>query len=116
MLEKGSLGAVGVGEEWFEVELTADSGVCDTLIPRKTAESIPILRSLASERCMQYEIANGQWIPNLGERRSSVWTENATEVKRMNMQAADVHKGLLSLSHCAEMGFEGRLLLFACLD
>ena len=26
----------------------------------------------------------------------------------MNMQVADVHKGLLSLSRCADLGFEGR--------
>ena len=26
----------------------------------------------------------------------------------MNMQAADVHKALLSLSRCADMGFESR--------
>ena len=60
--------------------------------------------SLASLRGMEYEVANGQSMPNLGERRCLVWTENATEVKRMVMQVADVHKGLLSLSRCADMG------------
>ncbi len=64
--------------------------------------------SLASLRGMEYEVANGQSIPNLGERWCLEWTENATEVKRMVMQVADVHKGLLSLSRCADMGYEGR--------
>ena len=72
------------------------------------AEGIPIMDSLASLRGMEYEVANGQSIPNLGERRCLVWTEGATEAKRMNMQVADVHKGLLSLSRCADMGFEAR--------
>ena len=108
MIEKGSLSPVSPADEWIEVELTADSGACDTVIPRKTAESIPILPSLASLRAMEYEVANGQSNPNLGERRCLVWTEGATEVKKMNMQVADVHKGLLSLSRCADMGFEGR--------
>ena len=27
----------------------------------------------------------------------------------MNVQVKDVHKGLLSLSRCADLGFEGRL-------
>ena len=85
MLEKGSLSAVGNEEEWIEVELTADSGACDTVIPRKTAEAIPIMPFLASLRAMEYEVANRQSIPNLGERRCLVWTENATEVKRMVM-------------------------------
>ena len=106
-LERGTLSAVGE-DEWLEIELTADSGACDTVIPCTTAESIPIVPSLASLRGMEYEVANGQSIPNLGERRCLVWTEGATEAKTMNMQVADVHKGLLSLSRCADMGFEGR--------
>ena len=108
MIDKGSLSAVNGEEEWIEIELTADSGACDTVIPRKLAESIPIMPSLASLRGMEYEVANGASIPNLGERRCLIWTEGATEAKRMNMQVADVHKGLPSLSRCADMGFEGR--------
>ena len=113
MLKKGSLSAVGQEEEWIEVELTADSGACDTVIPRTTAEGIPIMPALASLRGMEYEVANGQSIPNLGERRCLVWTENTTEVKKMVMQVADVHKGLLSLSRCADMGYEGRFGRYA---
>ena len=108
MMDKNSLSVLDGEEEWIEIELTADSGACDTVIPRKLAEAIPIMPSLASLRGMEYEVANGQSIPNLGERRCLVWTEGATEAKRMNMQVADVHKGLLSLSRCADMGFEGR--------
>ena len=108
MMDKSSLSVLNGEEEWIEIELTADSGACDTVIPRKLAEAIPIMPSLASLRGMEYEVANGQSIPNLGERRCLVWTEGATEAKRMNMQVADVHKGLLSLSRCADMGFESR--------
>ena len=107
MIGKHTLSAIG-DEEWVEIELTADSGACDTVIPRAMADSIPIMPSLASLRGMEYEVANGQSIPNLGERRCLVWTERATDVKRMTMQMADVHKGLLSLSRCADMGFESR--------
>ena len=107
LLEKKSLSAVN-GKDWIEIELTADSGACDTVIPRSMAEAIPIMPSLASLRGMEYEVANGQSIPNLGERRCLVWTEGATEAKKMNMQVADVHKGLLCLSRSADMGFESR--------
>ena len=113
IMERGSLSAVGNEEEWIEAKLMADSGACDTVIPRKTVEAIPIMPSLASLRGMEYEVANGQSIPNLGERRCLVWTENATEVKRMVMQVADVHKGLLSLSRCADMGYKGRFGRYA---
>ena len=104
----GDLSAMDGNDGWIEIELTADSGACDTVIPRTMAESIPIVPSLASLRGMEYEVANGASIPNLGERRCLVWTDGATEAKTMSMQVADVHKGLLSLSRCADMGFEGR--------
>ena len=109
VLEKKSLSAVNGEEKWVEIELTADSVACDTVIPRAMADVIPIMPSLAALRGMEYEVANGQSIPNLGERRCLIWTEGATEAKKMNMQVADVHKGLLSLSRCADMGFESRL-------
>ena len=63
MMGKASLSPCSPAEEWIEVELTADSGACDTVIPRKTAEAIQILPSLASFRGMEYEDANGQSIP-----------------------------------------------------
>ena len=37
-----------------------------------------------------------------------MWTEGAAEGRRINLQVADVHKALLSLSRCADMGFESR--------
>ena len=108
MIGKGSLSPCSPADEWIEVEPSADSGACDTVIPRKTAESIPNLPSLASLRGMEYKVPDGQSIPNLGERRCLMWTKNATEVKKMNMQVAVVHKGLLSPSRCANVRFEGR--------
>ena len=108
IMGKASLSPCSPAEEWIEIELTADSGACHTVIPRKTAEGIPLLPSVAVLRGMEYEVASGKSIPNLGERRCLVWMENATEVKRMNMQVADVQKGLFRLSRCADLGFEGR--------
>ena len=97
-----------VEEEWIEVELTADTGACDTVIPKDLCPSIPIMASLQSLRGMEYEVANGESIPNLGERRCLMWTEDGSSVKHINMQVADVHKALLSLSRCADMGYESR--------
>ena len=101
--------AEGTGEtEWVEVELTADTGACDTVMPRAMAAHIPIQPSLQSLNSMKYEVADGNEIPNLGERRCVMWTENAVEARKINLQVADVHKALLSLSRCADMGFESR--------
>ena len=57
---------------------------------------------------MLYEVANKQTIPCLGERRLEIWTENAGKSRAMAVQVADVHKPLLSLSRCADAGFESR--------
>jgi hypothetical protein len=107
---KAMLLAAGKVEEgeWIEVELCADTGACDTVIPRKTCESIPIQPSLQSMQCMEYEVADGHTIPNLGERRCIMWTDGAAAGRKINLQVADVHKALLSLSRCADMGFESR--------
>ena len=93
--------------EWIEIEMTADTGACDTVMPRSGPyESIQIYPSNQSERGMLYEVANKQTIPCLGERRLEVWIENASASRNMAVQVADVHKPLLSLSRCADSGFQ----------
>ena len=67
-----------------------------------------IYPSMQSERGPQYEVANAQTLPCLGERRLEVCTDGAESAKSMAMQVADVHKPQLSLSRCADMGFESR--------
>ena len=37
-----------------------------------------------------------------------MWTDGAHRSKGISFQVADVHKALLSLSRCADMGFESR--------
>ena len=66
---------------------------------------IPIKPSLQSLRGMEYEVADGNTIPNLGERRCLMRTEDSSQARHINSQVADAHKPLLSLSRCADMGF-----------
>ena len=63
---KASLCAVGPEEEWYEVELTADTGACDTVIPKLMCPGIPITPSVQSLCGMEYEVATGESIPNPG--------------------------------------------------
>ena len=95
-------------EEWTEVEFCADTGACDTVMPRALCKGIAITPSLQSLACLEYEVANKQTIPNLGERKCLVWTDGLSVPRPMNIQVADVHKPLLSLSRCADMGYESR--------
>ena len=58
---KQHLSPVGpASEEWFEIEMTADSGACDTVIPKSMCPGIPIMPSFQSLRKMEYEVANGE--------------------------------------------------------
>ena len=78
------------------------------MIPKDMCPGIPVMPSLQSIRVMEYEVAKVECIPNLGEGRCLMWTGGASGAVRISMQVADVHKALLSLSRCADMGFESR--------
>ena len=67
---------------------------------------MPIRASLHLLRGMSHDVVDGNTIPNLGERRGLTWTENFRQARRIDMQVADVHNALLSLSRCADLGFE----------
>ena len=103
-----SLSAVG-SDEWIRIDLTADTGACDSVMPINGPWSciriIPSEMSLAEDA---YEVANAASIPNLGERHLAIWTEGSSQPRHLCMQVADVHKPLLRLSRCADLGFESR--------
>ena len=58
-------------DEWIEIEVTADSGACETVMPANMAQNIEILQSVTSHGA-EYEVANGQTIPKLGRTSMSV--------------------------------------------
>ena len=108
--EKKSNGLSNMRAAGFrEVEVTVDSGACDTVIPPEEYEDIPTVESEQSKQGFEYEVANGDTIPNLGEKRCLMMTERSRIPKRIDFQVADVHKPLLAVSRAADMGYETRL-------
>ena len=102
---------------WTEIEITIDSGACDTVMPARLCQHISIIQTEESRRGMEYEVANGETIPNVGERHCLLMTEDSNNPKSIVFQVADIHKPLLSVSRCADLGFQcslekdgGRLL------
>ena len=93
-------------DEWIELEVTVDSGACISVMPIGSCEGIDIIENELSRNGAEYEVANGATIPNLGERRCEVMTVGSLQPKRITFQVADVHKPLLSISGCADMGFD----------
>ena len=53
-------------DKWYEGELTADKGACDTVVPKLMCPGILITPSVQSLRGNEYEVATGGSIPNLG--------------------------------------------------
>ena len=49
--------------EWTELEITIDSGACDTAMPTKLCQHISVIETEDSRRGMEYEVANGETIP-----------------------------------------------------
>ena len=98
------ISAVASADDWIEIEVTVDSGACETVMPASMAQGIQIVQSAMSHGA-EYEVANGQTIPNLGERRCLLMTLGSASAKKIVFQVADVHKPLLSISRCADMGF-----------
>ena len=79
----------------------------DSVMPKDGAcARIPIVPSAQCQRGMEYEVANAQTIPCVGERRLEIWTHGMTAPRGMVIQCADVHKPLLSLSRCADPRYE----------
>ena len=65
--------------------------------------SFPILESEASRRGVEYEVANGARIPNLGEKKFTGYTEQGSS-RRITAQVCSVNKGLLSVRNVGQAG------------
>ena len=69
-----------------------------------------MLQSSAAKRAgVEYEVASGKAVPNLGEKHCEVFCEGAASPMLMHFQVADIHRPLLSLSRAADQGFRSHL-------
>ena len=94
---------------WKEIEVTIDSGACDIVMPLSMCSEIPIQESERQREGMEYEVANGETIPNEGERRCLLMTIGAHAPKKIVFQVAEVHKPLLSITRVSDAGYECHL-------
>lgn len=91
---------------WQEIEITAESGACDPVMPEGMCPQIILVPSAYSKKGPEYEVANGEALPNLGEKKCLLMTEDSSVMKKVVFQCADVHKALLSVSHVADLGYD----------
>ena len=90
-------------EEWEYVEFIFDSGATATVIPPNVGKAYAIQPGDASRAGVTYEVANGEEIPNLGEKLMPVVTAEGTW-RGLRAQVADVSKALQSVRTLVQAG------------
>ena len=85
------------------IELAVDRGATESVIPSDALESVPTVEGAAHKRGVMYQVANGEVIPNQGEKRILAVTEEGVE-KRLVLQVCEVNQGLISASKLAASG------------
>ena len=103
------ISALGSFQGWQEIEVTVDSGACDTVMPLSLCSDITLRESEQQRSGLESEVANGASIRNEGERRCLMMTRNARGPKNIAFQVADVRKALLSITRAADAGYECHL-------
>ena len=98
----GSVEAL-TGTEWEEIDIGVDSGASETVINESMIANCPLLEGDHKRKGVQYEIATGQLIPNLGEKRFIGVSENLVE-RGITAQVADVSTPLLSVRKMLKSG------------
>ena len=88
---------------WEEIELTVDSGAGETVVPEGMVNSVEVKEGPAAKSGVQYECANGERIPNLGEQKFMAHTQEGCK-KSIRAQVCEVTKALLSVRRLVEAG------------
>ena len=71
---RSGISAVQRPDEWVLIDVTVDSGACVSVMPSGLCTGISIVENDLSRGGVEYEVANGESIANLGERRCQVMT------------------------------------------
>lgn len=108
MLSLGVIEPEGINKvedvgEWEEINLTVDSGASETLVGDGMVKSVAVTEGAAKRRGVQYEVADGTLLPNLGEQ-DFVAVGERCEARRIKAQVCDVNKALSSVRRMAELG------------
>ena len=96
---------------WEKLTLTVDSGASDTVVPPKFCAWSSIFHT--EKVGTEYEVANGQVVQNLGERRCTIKVGDRVGELNIAFQVVEVHKPLLAVS---SLTAQGHRVIFADQD
>ncbi len=89
--------------DWEEIELAVDSGAAETVVGEDMLRSVQTTEGEAFKRGVEYEVASGTTIPNLGEKFFVAVAEEG-QSRKMPAQVCAVNKALLSVSRMVQAG------------
>ena len=101
VLPEGLRGLDAKGREIFEIAV--DSGATETVLSPGMLKTIELRDGPASRSGVQYEVADGRTIPNLGEKQFVVRSEEGV-VRDLTCQVCEVNKPLLSVHKVVQAG------------
>ena len=88
---------------WEEIEMAVDSGATDTVIGMDMISSVELRDGPSKRQGVSYEVANGERIPNLGEKKF-LGTSDEGIMREITAQVCDVNKPLLSVRRLLNTG------------
>ena len=88
---------------WRRVTVTVDSGSADHVAPEEEFAATPLEESEGSKKGRRYIAANGQKVPNLGQRVVKMATDDGLPLQ-VCLQVTKVVKPLLSVSKLTSNG------------
>ena len=105
-VKRSGISAVNKPDEWIMLDVTVNSRAYVTVMPAGLCPGVQIVENDMSRNGIEYEVANGESIANLGGKRCQVMTIGSMSPKKIIFQIADVHKPLLSFTACSDMGYD----------
>ena len=103
-IEPEELNPISAAPQWELLEIAVDSGASETVIPEGIIGSAKLEPSEASRRGVQYEVANGHRIANLGQKTFQGVTEAEGLARSITAQVCDVNKPLMSVAKLVRAG------------
>jgi hypothetical protein len=102
-IEPKEIMAVTDNDGWMTIDLAVDSAATETVLNEDMLEGIETTIGEANKRGVEYEVANGIRIPNLGEKVFKGHSDDGI-IKSLTAQVCDVNKALLSVRRIVENG------------
>ena len=90
-------------QEWEEIEMAVDSGATETVVGEDMIKGVETKPGEATRRGVQYEVASGDLIPNLGEKNFLAYGEQG-QARAIKAQVCEVNKALMSVSRMVQAG------------